>query len=237
MKTSTIALIIFVAITHTPAFATIINIPDDYPTIQEGINASENGDTVLVQPGRYIENIIIDDSRVVLGSLFLTTCDTSYINSTIIDGDSSGSVIHCGTWGDTTTAIIGFKIMRGMADYGGGGINSNNLARISHNIICNNSATRGGGIFITGSPIIENNLIMNNSVTVAGAGIVSYGGGCTIQNNMITDNYSEHYGGGIHIEDSDTVRIINNVIVNNIASAGGGIKFHAEGFGGILETI
>ena len=31
----------------------IINIPSDYPTIQGGIDASVNGDTVLVQPGTY----------------------------------------------------------------------------------------------------------------------------------------------------------------------------------------
>ena len=37
--------------------AEIINIPDDFESIQGGIDASEDGDTVLVQPGEYIENI------------------------------------------------------------------------------------------------------------------------------------------------------------------------------------
>ena len=39
--------------------ATIINIPSDYSTIQEGINASVDGDTVLVAQGNYIENLIL----------------------------------------------------------------------------------------------------------------------------------------------------------------------------------
>ena len=46
-----ILLLLVIAI-YLPAFATIIDIPDDYPTIQEGIDASNDGDTVLVQPGR-----------------------------------------------------------------------------------------------------------------------------------------------------------------------------------------
>ena len=40
--------------------ATTINIPADHTTIQSGINVSTNDDTVLVQPGIYVENIIIE---------------------------------------------------------------------------------------------------------------------------------------------------------------------------------
>ena len=57
--------------------ATVINIPADYATIQAGIDASSDGDTVLVQPGTYVENINFNGHNVVLGSLFLTTGDTS----------------------------------------------------------------------------------------------------------------------------------------------------------------
>jgi hypothetical protein len=37
--------------------AQIIRVPADYPTIQEGIAAASNGDTVLVEDGLYYENI------------------------------------------------------------------------------------------------------------------------------------------------------------------------------------
>jgi hypothetical protein len=47
--------------------ATTINIPSDYTTIQEGINASVDGDTVLIEQGTYYENLILE-KEIVLAS-------------------------------------------------------------------------------------------------------------------------------------------------------------------------
>ena len=68
-------------------FAKTIQIPEDYATIQAGINASVDGDEIIVSPGTYVENINFEGKAVILGSLFYTTRDTSYISQTIIDGD------------------------------------------------------------------------------------------------------------------------------------------------------
>jgi len=70
----------FIFITlSTILFSTIINVPADQPTIQAGIDATVDADTVLVQPGTYVENVNFNGKLIAVGSLFLTTQDTTYI--------------------------------------------------------------------------------------------------------------------------------------------------------------
>ena len=43
----------------TFAYSTVIHVPGDYTTIQAGIDASVDGDTVLVADGIYYENLVV----------------------------------------------------------------------------------------------------------------------------------------------------------------------------------
>ena len=214
----------------------VVFVPDDYPTIQEAINAVENGDIVLVNPGTYVENINYNGKNITVASLFYTTQDTSYISQTIIDGNQDGSVVTFESGEDSTAFLCGFTITNGDGGYGGGGISISGSPLIEDCIIQNNSATRGGGIYVAGSPTIKNNTIQNNSVTIAGGGIISYGGEMVIQNNLISQNHSDVYGGGIHIEFSGFIEITNNLISANSSQCGGAICFNAENAGGIIKN-
>ena len=62
-------LTISLAFLSAPAYADIINVPDDFETIQAAIDAAQDGDTVLVQPGVYVENIDFDGHNIVVGSI------------------------------------------------------------------------------------------------------------------------------------------------------------------------
>ncbi len=87
----------------------------DYTAIQTAIDASTtaDGDTVLVYPGTYTENINYNGKNIVVGSLYLSTQDTSYISSTIIDGNQSGSVVTFENGEGNSAQLIGFKITNG----------------------------------------------------------------------------------------------------------------------------
>jgi predicted outer membrane repeat protein len=113
----------------------IVYVPDDYPTIQEGIDCARAGDTVLVEDGHYYERIDFRGKEILLASQFVIDSDPSHIDSTIIDGDTSvlalsdtGSVVIFVSGEDSTSILRGFTIQKGIGtlnqynDLQGGGI-------------------------------------------------------------------------------------------------------------------
>jgi len=206
--------------------AGIIHVPGDQPTIQDGIDATSEHDTVLVDTGRYVENINFNGNNIVVGSLFLTTGDTSFISRTIIDGDSSGSVVVFENEEDSTTVLSGFTITNGsgkldfMDDICGGGIFCYGAdPNLSHLIIRGNSAERGGGIaFYHSRAILENSIICHN-----GTEYTDYGGGFDCrrcENLMITNcaiysNFSRYKGGAIHTFGTSRLVLWKTLIYGN----------------------
>jgi parallel beta-helix repeat protein len=146
------------------SFASVINIPDDFSTIQGGIDASIDGDTVLVQPGTYYENINFNGHNIVLGSLFLTTAETSYITQTVIDGNQNGSVVIFENGESVLATLSGFTLTNGLSNDGAGIhlTNSSNPTLKNLNII-ENYGVQGAGILCNNSnPMVVKTLIANN---------------------------------------------------------------------------
>lgn len=172
--------------------ADVINVPDDQETIQGAIDAAENGDTVLVQPGEYIEYPNFDGKRITVASLYLTTGDESHITETIVDGNGEGRIFSFRS-GETEESILcGFTIRNGETTYGGG-IYVNGAAPTLKNLIINNNhaTNRGGGVYATqaSSPILINVTIYGNS--------------------------SDEPGGGLRVNAESTINMINSVVWNN----------------------
>jgi len=76
--------------------ATTINIPSDYTTIQEGIDASVDGDTVLIAEGTYYENLILEKEIVLASHAIYDDLDSDWLNNltiqeTIISGAQEAS--------------------------------------------------------------------------------------------------------------------------------------------------
>ena len=169
---------------NTVTYADVINIPDDFETIQEGIDEAEDGDTVLVAPGEYVENILISETPVTLASYYLTTNNENYIDSTIIDGDHSGSVIRIVIAEEDEefselTNVIGFTLTNGSGsndlddDNAGGGIHClNSSPTLRYLKITGNEANYGGGVFFQlSSPLVEYCEISDNHAGRNGGGI------------------------------------------------------------------
>ena len=163
-------------------YATIINVPADQPTIQAGINVAVDGDTVLVQPGTYVENINYNGKLITVASLFLTTQDTTYISQTVINGSEIGSVVVFENQEDSTAVLTGFTITNGFSEYGGGIHCQNNSSPSLKNItISGNGSPAGGGVYCQNNSNLklENVTIIGNA-SVAGGGIHCCGGSSPI---------------------------------------------------------
>ncbi|UCH10251.1 MAG: T9SS type A sorting domain-containing protein [Fidelibacterota bacterium] len=204
--------------------ATIINVPADIDSIQGGINLAHDGDTVLVQPGTYVENINLCAKRITLGSLTLVAGDTSYISRTIIDGDSVGNVIRIESGEDSTTIINGFTTINGAAEFGGGIYCNDSSPRLMNLAVRGNRADYGGGIrCLNSSPEVTNVLISHNAAGHGGGGMDNFGSSPTLLNCTFLNNSAVDYGGGLS-NDLSSPALTGCVFSGNTSNTGGGIS-------------
>ncbi len=203
------------------AFATtnaqIINIPADYPTIQQGINAANPGDTVLVADGVYYEQISFWGEPVFVTSLFTVNGDSTHLYNTILDGTGlpfgNASVVKFINYCDTNSVIAGFTIRNGGGCFSG-------------------SAVTGGGISLkyAGGKIINNRIIDNYVIgDTLDLQASAWGGGIgtnlyantnwiVIRDNYISGNVCKtgainSIGAGIYV--SSNIICERNIVANN----------------------
>ncbi|MCF7913378.1 MAG: hypothetical protein K9M99_12700 [Candidatus Cloacimonetes bacterium] len=179
----------------------------EYQVIQEAINASADGDIVLVHPGRYYENINFNGHNITLASFYIMEPIQSYIDSTIIDGNYLGSCIMIEN--GETAEVSGFTL-----------VNNEEGLNIPLDDYPNNA---GGGICVDeGSQVNLFNCIIQNCFSRWGGGVaVCYESYCNFSNVDIRNNRALISGGGIYIVgivDFDQSNLCS--IYNNIAAMG-----------------
>ncbi|KAA3613732.1 MAG: T9SS C-terminal target domain-containing protein [Calditrichaeota bacterium] len=207
----------------------IIDVPTEIATIQAAIDSAAVGDTVLVAPGTYIENIDFHGKQLVLASHFFTTWDTSFIAKTIIDGNADSSTVSIESNEPEGTILSGFSIRNGLGtgDWphvrGGGihiGLSANPL--IQYCYIFDNSTTgrsdRGAGIFANSQKAIISNCKIFNNTSTSGPGI-TIGNGSNGTKIDSCDVYNNTGWDAILIGYSNNITINRTKIVDNSARA------------------
>ncbi len=230
-RIATILILGFMLIASTAMAATMV-VPDSYGTIQAGINACSSGDTVLVNPGTYTENLYYGSTDVVVisakgaDSTTISAANSNYatvrminatgslveLNGFTVTGSNYGGIYCVGV-----TAIIKNNIVEDNSSsyqYNSGGIDLNQTygSIISGNIIRENTAqTYGSAINMTtcNYDTIRYNLIYDN---YGNDEIYCRGTIAAIYNNTIdVDSTSRH---GISNTIFGTINCRNNIVVN-----------------------
>jgi len=174
-----------------------------YQAIQDGIDAADDADTVMVADGTYTgtgnQNLNFHGKAITVRSengpdqCVIEPAGDLYRGFYFVNGEGEDSV------------VMGFTIQN---------------SHMSHGF-------EGAGIYCEGSsPTIVNNIIRNNSTAGYGGGIYCYNSDPLIKNNLITGN-SGYRGGAIYC-DTSRPTLINNTTVGNSASNGGGGIYLAE---------
>jgi hypothetical protein len=197
---------------HIRPISTTIYVPADRPTIQAGIDAARTGDTILVAPGIYIENINFLGKEIKVYSSYGA-------EATIIQGNQLDLETVSFTNNEPKgTEIKGFTITGGKRS---GIYCIGSSPNIINNVITNNfgrndNSNDGGGI------TLENT---SNSL---------------IANNLIYENHSG-YGPAIHVGDNDAFSqndtIMKNIIYGNTGAGDIRCLKHAAGLQIINNTI
>ena len=182
--------------------AATIYVPDDYKSIQQAIDNTNDGDTIIVRDGIYKENVKIDKSVTLKSENGSANCIVQAAEITADNVTVSGFTIR------------GFTI-RGAGIY----IKANNSV-----ITNNNVETKNHGIYLDHS---NNNIITNNNIENSDHGIyVCKNAGICLRydygiyllhssNNLITNNNIENNNYGIYLYGSNNNTITNNKFTND----------------------
>lgn len=184
-------IILSLVLTYTHVHAAVIDVPADQPTIQAGINAAEDGDTVLVTDGIYRGegNVNIDfmGKQITVKSL----------------NGAKATIIDCGRKTETRgftfqneethdSVLEGFTIKNGVHKIGGGISCNMSSPTIRDCIITQNRATSvsnndgGGGIYsLYSSPLISGCTITHNIAASRDGGGIYFS-----QRKLIVDGVS-----------------------------------------------
>ncbi|MBU1700706.1 MAG: right-handed parallel beta-helix repeat-containing protein [Candidatus Eisenbacteria bacterium] len=215
-------IVLFISLMPAVSSATTWNVYEDgsgdAPTIQAAADSSAQGDTVLVAPGTYFENIYLLEKGIVLISQSgpeITTIDGSAIAGPGIffdmveDGVIDGFTIRNGHESGDRAIVMG----------GHGLIIRNNILQENHTF------GDGGAVQWEGSGAIENNVFIDNEAGSGGGLVMAYFGPDDtplVRGNIFIDNQAVIRGGAIHLI-ADEVIVEENLFISNEAPEGSGI--------------
>ena len=202
--------------------------PDD--NLQKKLDASADGDTLILAPGRYLGNFVVnhqitltaenqDDAAIIDAqgqghALVLKQSDVVVENLTIINWGHNLTEQDSGIYADTNASNIMIKANRLKGDGFGIWLQKGKNIKVLDNVIQGNntlrSADRGNGIQLS---IVQDVEVKNNEVfhTRDGLYIISS------QNNVLENNIMHDLRYGVHYMYSHSNKVLNNSAYNTRA--------------------
>ncbi len=147
-------------------------VPTQFTTIQAAVNASTDGDYIIIANGVYYENVVIEGKNITLASYYLLDGNPAHIINTVINGSqainpdqaSTLTILPASGRPVSKPHVIGFTIQSGSG------------RRVFENVGGSTVEKRvGGGVYIRQSdPVFSYNRIVDNEADDEGGGSYAF---------------------------------------------------------------
>ncbi len=252
---SRVATLCFACLCCANAGAQTLLVPSQFPTIQSAIDAAAAGETVVVSPGVYMEQIDLLGKAITVRSE--DPDDPTIVATTIIDGGNDpdapgfpqnvGTVVACRNNEGPDTMLLGLTIRGGAASNGAGLFAGGGLGMFQSNptvtncrFVDNNGTNAdapGGGVYCGfGGPITFTGCEFIGNSARSGGGLYVQNNPLTLVNCLFRDNNTTGDGGGLTWS-GDSATIMGCDFENNNADdSGGGAYVRGNGDKSVIQV-
>ncbi len=172
-----------------------------YGTIQQAINAGDDGDMLQIAADTYSENVVISGKSLTLEGGYDSACATPGSGVTTMDGSYHTSSVVGIVDGELTLRALEIT---GGDTFAGGGVDAGSGARVtlSNTLVYGNAASYGGGVYVGTTSVVtltNGSNVRNNTATTHGGGARVWGRLVSLDTlSDINDNTAPH-GGGVSV--------------------------------------
>lgn len=199
-----------------------------YATIQQAVNAAQDGDTVRVAAGVYFENVVITDKSITVEGGYDSTCSTVTGGETRVEGSAgSGNTVAIGAG---TTVLRHLDIAWGSGYGGGVQVAVGAHVTLDDSDVYYNHGSYGGGIYVAigGVMTVTNGSeVRDNTASIYGGGARVWGAFYGYDNTSDIHGNCAPHGGGFDVPGGTLYLNAADAYQNEAADAqglGGGIR-------------
>ena len=191
----------------------------DFLTIQEGLNAVSDGDTVLVAPGVYTGP---GNKNLSFSGVSVTVKGTASRDETVIDCEGAGRGFYIG--GSAAPVIENLMVTNGDTIKGGGMyLEGTSPTLLNVRFVANAAIDGGGGLYSrNGSPTLEDVLFDDNTAAVQGGGMLCVNSSASLTDVVFFRNAAAGSGGGMACVFCSP-SVTGTIFRRNSAGLGGGV--------------